>query len=107
MASPGDDAAHAMPESIRVFVPVGRAPDAAARAVSGTVGSAPAVVGLLDNHKHNTARVLDRLEQRLRERHPGIRVLRVQKPEAGKGAPRAILDALARDCQAVINGIGD
>ena len=70
-------------------------------------GTAPLVVGLLDNHKHNTAKVLDRLEHRLQERYEGIRVLRAQKPEAGKGAPKEMLDALARDCQAVINGIGD
>ena len=70
-------------------------------------GTSSLVIGLLDNHKHNTAKVLDRLEHRLQERYEGIRVLRARKPEAGKGAPRDLLETLARDCQAVINGIGD
>ena len=95
--------------TIRVFVPVGHASAAQAPAAVATVrdSASPLVIGLLDNHKHNTAKVLDRIEQRLQQRYEGIRVLRAQKPEAGKGAPKAILEALGRECQAVINGIGD
>ena len=95
--------------TIRVFVPVGHASAAQIPLASAAArdGTSALVIGLLDNHKHNTAKVLDRLERRLHERYEGIRVLRAQKPEAGKGAPKEVLDALARDCQAVINGIGD
>ena len=93
-------------KTIRVFVPVGRTAQAQATRArrSETI---PAVIGLLDNHKHNTAKVLDRLQHRLQERYPEMRVVRAQKPEAGKGAPKVVLDALAHECQAVINGIGD
>ena len=96
-------------KTVRVFVPVGRAPAEQAPAVRSASrdGTSPLVVGLLDNHKHNTARVLDRIEHRLHERYEGIRVLRAQKPEAGKGAPKEMLETLGRECQAVINGIGD
>ena len=97
------------PNTIRVFVPVGHASPSRAPVSAAVVrdGASPLVVGLLDNHKHNTAKVLDRIERRLQERYEGIRVLRAQKPEAGKGAPKEVLETLARDCQAVINGIGD
>ena len=97
------------PQTIRVFVPVGHAPSERAPAAPGQRrdGSAPLVIGLLDNHKHNTGKVLDHLEHRLHERYEGIRVVRARKPEAGKGAPKEMLEALAHECQAVINGIGD
>ena len=95
-------------KTIRVFVPVGQASaQSPATTRIARDGTSPLVVGLLDNHKHNTAKVLDRLEHRLQERYEGIRVVRAQKPEAGKGAPPQLLAALARDCQAVVNGIGD
>ena len=95
--------------TIRVFVPVGHASDAGAPAPAGAKrdGTSPLAIGLLDNHKHNTGKVLDQIEHRLQERYEGIRVVRAQKPEAGKGAPPELLEALARDCQAVVNGIGD
>ena len=96
-------------KTIRVFVPVGHASSTQARPTTRIArdASSPPVIGLLDNHKHNTGKVLDRLEHRLQERYEGIRVVRAQKPEAGKGAPSELIAALARDCQAVINGIGD
>lgn len=93
-------------KTIRVFIPVGHAAEAQAVRVARK-GNIPAVVGLLDNHKHNTAKVLDRLQQRLQSRFPDVRVVRAQKPEAGKRAPQETLEALARECEAVINGIGD
>lgn len=95
-------------ETIRVFVPTGKA--AAARA-AGTkrAGSVETefVIGLLDNHKHNTDKILTRLERRLRERYGKARFVRAQKGDAGKGAPNNVIEDLAAECQAVINGIGD
>ena len=94
---------------IRVFVPVGKASSAQAREAIDTARTRTQlfVVGLLDNHKHNTGKVLDRLQHRLRERFEGVRFVRSQKPEAGKRAPKQTLEALALECQAVINGIAD
>ena len=95
--------------SILVFVPVGKEstarnrPAAAVQRASG----APFVIGLLDNHKHNSDQVLDRLQQRLAEKISGAQFVRVKKSEAGKGAPKLMLDDLASRCQAVVTGIGD
>ena len=97
-----------MSDRIRVFVPTGsvRQPGGPARAPHQNGKSAP-VIGLLDNHKHNTSKILDRIEAQLADRLPGARFVRVRKPEAGKSAPPEVLDALTRDCEAVVTGIGD
>ncbi len=97
-----------MNETIRVFVPIGRAStrDNGVRARNQRKGSA-LVIGLLDNHKHNTDKVLDRLQQRLSDRFGGVRFVRAKKPEAGKPAPKKVLEDLAAECDAVVNGIGD
>ena len=95
--------------TLRVFVPTGRIaaspgrkdPDSARTPKSGFV------IGLLDNHKHNTDKILDYLEQRLGERYKDARFVRIMKSEAGKAAPASLLDELAADCCAVVNGIGD
>jgi hypothetical protein len=95
--------------TILVFNPVGR--DGAARARAAPAArrehGAPFVIGLLDNHKHNSGAVLDRLQERLTEKIPGARFVRMKKPEAGKGAAKAMLDDLAAQCQAVVTGIAD
>ena len=95
--------------TIQVFVPVGKA----SAAPPGAAGTGPRTrlslrtIGLLDNHKHNTGKVLDRVQRRLSDQYPGIRFVRMQKPEAGKGAPKQMIETLAAECQAVVNGIGD
>ena len=92
-----------------VFVPVGKESTAKNRAVTPAaraIGS-PFVIGLLDNHKHNSAQVLDRLQQRLAEKIHGAQFVRMKKPEAGKGAPKPMLDDLAARCHAVVTGIAD
>lgn len=96
-------------ETIRVFVPTGKPAAAvpnvdAARARSA--GSA-FVIGLLDNHKHNTDKVLERLERRLGESYGNVRFVRARKGDAGKGASAKVIEDLAAECHAVVNGIGD
>lgn len=100
---------HRPSDSIMVFVPVGRETTGVAAPVGAQrAGAGPAlVIGLLDNHKHNSDKVLDRLQQRLARKIPSATFRRVKKPEAGKGAPKALLDELATHCQAVVTGIGD
>ena len=60
-----------MSNTIRVFVPVGNVQAPGTRdAVAARRRSGPhLVVGMLDNHKHNSDKVLDRLQQRLSERY--------------------------------------
>ncbi|HYC48602.1 MAG TPA: hypothetical protein VED01_24265 [Burkholderiales bacterium] len=96
-------------DTIRVFVPVGE-PAGAQRSDtrSRTSRSESAfVIGLLDNHKHNTDRVLARLEQHFRHNFEGVRFVHAMKGDAGKGAGKALIDDLAAQCDAVVTGIGD
>ena len=96
--------------TVRVFIPVGREPAQHEARVRGRLhgsANAPVVIGLLDNHKHNTDKILDRLQERLAQQYAGVRFVRAQKPEAGKSAPTKLIEALAAECQAVINGTGD
>ncbi|MET0852663.1 MAG: hypothetical protein ABW020_16105 [Candidatus Rokuibacteriota bacterium] len=68
---------------------------------------AGATIGLLANGKSNGMALLDRVAERLRERHAIGDVLRVAKTNAS--APVADEDAalLAKHCAAVITAIGD
>ena len=94
-----------MPNTISVFVPVGTVRTAASEPVAPRERS-EFVIGMLDNHKHNTDKILDHLEARLAGQFGDVRFMRVKKPEAGKPAPAKLLEDLA-DCSAVVNGIGD
>lgn len=93
----------------RVFIPTGRLPGKSANAERKGAGASSSsfVIGLLDNHKHNTDKILDYLEQRLGEHYQDARFVRIKKAEAGKGAPKSMIEELASDCRAVITGIGD
>jgi hypothetical protein len=103
MKTTADDA-----DGLLVFIPVGKETSApAATTATQRAKDAPFVIGLLDNHKHNSDAVLERLQQRLAAKIEGAHFVRAKKPEAGKGAPKAMLDDLATRCDAVINGIGD
>lgn len=95
-------------EGVLVFIPVGKETTAPSAAIATQrAKDAPFVIGLLDNHKHNSDAVLERLQQRLAAKIEGAHFVRAKKPEAGKGAPKALLDDLATRCDAVVNGIGD
>lgn len=95
--------------TIRLLLPVGReserhlpAPAPSARAFANEL-----VIGLLDNHKHNSAQILDQLQDYLQQQVEKIRFVRARKPEAGKPAPKATIESLAAECHAVINGVAD
>ena len=98
-----------MSDTIRVFVPVGKEP-ALEKEIQPSIlraGQSALVIGLLDNHKHNTDKILDWLQQRLSQAFDGLHFVRVRKPEAGRRAPETLIADLAARCQAVVNGIGD
>lgn len=97
-----------MNETIRVLVPTGKPSTRDNTVQAGDRGKDPTlVVGLLDNHKHNTDKILDRLQARLGDRFGNVRFVRAKKPEAGKRVPKKVLESLAAECHAVVNGIGD
>jgi hypothetical protein len=91
--------------NISVFVPTGTVPTKTDKPAS-LRGRSEFVIGMLDNHKHNTDKILDHLQAQLAGKFADVRFMRVKKPEAGKPAPAKLLEALA-DCAAVVNGIGD
>ena len=90
---------------ISVFVPIGTVPTTTDKPATARERS-EFVIGMLDNHKHNTDKILDHLQAQLARQFADVRFIRVKKPEAGKPAPAKLLEELA-DCAAVINGIGD
>jgi hypothetical protein len=90
---------------ISVFVPTGTVPTKIDKPASPR-GRSEFVIGMLDNHKHNTDKILDHLQAQLAGQFADVHFMRVKKPEAGKPAPAKVLEALA-DCAAVVNGIGD
>jgi hypothetical protein len=96
------------PDSILVFVPIGKETTIGrSAATSQRAKDAPFVIGLLDNHKHHSDAVLLRLRERLAAKIEGVSFVHAKKSEAGKGAPKSMLDDLAARCDAVVNGIGD
>jgi hypothetical protein len=65
------------------------------------------VVGLLDNSKSGTRPFLDRVEELLRSSHGVSRIIRYDKKAAALPVPDEMLEAAARECDVVINGIAD
>ena len=65
------------------------------------------VVGLLNNSKSGTRPFLDRVEELLRREHGVSRIIRYDKKAAALPVPDEMLEAAARECDVVINGIAD
>lgn len=63
------------------------------------------VIGFLDNTKQNTDAFLGRIEELLRQRFRPSEIVRWRKEHSA--LPADFIDELARQCDAVINGVGD
>jgi hypothetical protein len=70
-------------------------------------GTLSGVVTLLDIVKPRGDVFLDRLEERLRERLPGVEVIRASKPTFTKPAPEDLRAAIAVRSTAVIEALAD
>ena len=66
-----------------------------------------AVVGLLENRKHNAGLFLEEVGRLLVERHGARDVLLRAKASIVLPAADDIMDELARDCDVVVAGVGD
>lgn len=64
-------------------------------------------LGLLDNSKPNSDRLLTRVATLLRERYPDLQIQSYRKPSAYRPAPAALLDQITARCDRVLVGIGD
>jgi hypothetical protein len=97
-----------MTNTIQVFVPIGAISTAKSLSSAGRqIDRSGFVVGMLDNHKHGSTNILDRLQKRLDDQFGGLRFVRHKKGDAGKGASKKIIEDLARECGVVINGVAD
>ena len=65
------------------------------------------VVGLLNNSKSGTRPFLDRVEELLRSAHGVSRIIRYDKKAAALPVSDEMLEAAARECHVMINGIAD
>ena len=65
------------------------------------------ILGLLDNGKPNSDKLLNKVAEKLCEQHPGLQVKYYRKPGAYRPAPSALLDQVVAECDGVLVGIGD
>jgi hypothetical protein len=94
--------------TLRILDPTVSADEATDAAVAKRVADLDGkVLGLLHNGKVNGDRLLDLVRAQLAARY-GLRdVIVVRKPSASRVADGAVLDRLARECDAVVTAIGD
>lgn len=64
-------------------------------------------IGFLDNTKAPVDKIMAYLEERLRDRVPGIRPFYISKRDMGKPAGPEIMEALRENADVVINALGD
>jgi hypothetical protein len=65
------------------------------------------VVGLLDISKPRGDVLIDRIEERLRERLPGVEFRRYSKPTFTKPAPDDLRRQISEECGFVIEALAD
>ena len=94
--------------TIRILDPTVSAEESAGIAVAKRVGDLDGkVLGLLHNGKVNADRLLDLVREQLGARYRLRDVVMVRKPSASRVAEDAVLDRLARECDAVVTAVGD
>jgi len=64
-------------------------------------------IGLLDNGKPNSDKLLKKVAAMLETRYPGVQINYYRKPGAYRPAQKALLDQVANECDVAIVGIGD
>jgi hypothetical protein len=93
--------------TIELLSPAAAAAGNAVPLAKGVAGLDGLVIGLLNNSKSGTRPFLDRVAALLRRDHGVSRILRYDKAAAALPAPDDMLEAAARECDVVINGIAD
>jgi hypothetical protein len=64
-------------------------------------------LGLLDNGKPNSDKILRKVAEMLTAQNPALKINYYRKPGAYRPAPSALLDQVAGECDAALVGIGD
>ena len=94
--------------TIKILDPTVRAEESAGSSVAKRVADLDGkVLGLLNNGKVNGDALLELVREALGTRFRLRDVVSVRKPSASRVAEDAVLDRLARDCDAVVTAIGD
>lgn len=65
------------------------------------------ILGLVDNGKPNSDRLLKKVGTLLSEQHPHLQINYYCKPSAYRPAPAALLDQVVAECDSALVGIGD
>lgn len=65
------------------------------------------ILGLVDNGKPNSDRLLKKVGALLAEQHPNLQVKYYCKPSAYRPAPATLLDQVVDECDTALVGIGD
>ena len=96
-----------MSENTLVYDPVAPCltqPQQSQRALEALAGK---TIGFIDNSKPNFHFLADDLGELLMSRYGVAKVVKRAKRTASAGAPEAVLNELAEECDAVITGSGD
>jgi len=94
--------------TIKILDPTVSAEESAGAVVAKRVGDLDGkVLGLLHNGKVNGDRLLELVREQLGARYRLREVVVMRKPSASRVAEDAVLDRLARECDAVVTAIGD
>jgi hypothetical protein len=94
--------------TMKILDPTVSAEESAGVAVAKRVGDLDGkVLGLLHNGKVNADQLLALVRAELGARYRLRDVVVVSKPSASRVADDAVLDRLARECDAVITAVGD
>ena len=64
-------------------------------------------LGLLDNGKPNSDKLLRQVGEMVAAQVPGLKIRYYRKPGAYRPAPTVLLDQVAAECDAALVGIGD
>lgn len=92
--------------TIRVLDPTFEESLSTAATPKGLTSLTGSSIGLLDNGKAKGREFFDHLEEILRSQYGVRSVVRLKKPDASRPAPAEMI-AAARECDAVISGVGD
>lgn len=65
------------------------------------------VIGLLDNGKPNSGKLLKEVAEMLVAQHPDVKVNYYRKQSAYRPAPAPLIDQVAAECDVALVGIGD
>jgi hypothetical protein len=65
------------------------------------------VLGILDNAKPNSDRILDMVAKLLGNKYKLAAIVKRRKHSPSRGVPTELIDELSKECHFVVTGVGD